>query len=92
VPSTVRWYDSGIDVRTGDVIGYRAEGTIRMSLGNGTDTANPAGSTSGRRAGDAPFKDRPAGALIARIGSASPIFLGADGEVRARAAAGSTSA
>jgi Ca2+-binding EF-hand superfamily protein len=83
VPSTVRWYDSGIDVRTGDVIGYRAEGTIRMSLGNGTDTANPAGSTSGRRAGDAPFKDRPAGALIARIGSASPIFLGADGEVRA---------
>ena len=31
----------------------------------------------------APFTDRVAGALIARIGSASPIFLGADGEVRA---------
>lgn len=30
-------FDSGIDVRAGDAIGYRAEGTIRMSLGNDND-------------------------------------------------------
>ena len=83
VPSTVRWFDSGIDVSAGDVIGYRAEGTIRMSLNSGNDTANPAGSSSGRRAANAPFRDRPAGALIARIGNASPVFLGESGEVRA---------
>jgi Ca2+-binding EF-hand superfamily protein len=83
VPATMRWYDSGIDVRSGDVIAYRAEGTIRMSLGNDNDGANPAGSWSGRRAANAPIKDKPAGALIAKIGNASPIFLGDNGEVRA---------
>jgi Ca2+-binding EF-hand superfamily protein len=83
VPSTVRWYDSGIEVRAGDVIAYRATGTVRMSLGNENDRATPAGSVSGRRAADAPLKDKPAGALIARIGSGAPIFLGENGEVRA---------
>jgi Ca2+-binding EF-hand superfamily protein len=83
VPSTVRWYDSGIDVRAGNVITYQAEGTIRMSLGNDNDGATPAGAWSGRRAGDAPFRDKPAGALIARIGNAAALYLGDRGEVRA---------
>jgi Ca2+-binding EF-hand superfamily protein len=83
VPSTMRWYDSGIDVRAGDTISYRADGTIRMSLGNDNDGASPAGSWSGRRAENAPIKDKPAGALIARIGNGSPVFLGASGELRA---------
>jgi EF hand len=82
VPSTSRWYDSGIEVRSGDVLAYRATGTIRMSLGNENDRATPAGSLSGRRAADAPLKDKPAGALIARVGSGAPIFLGENGEVR----------
>jgi Ca2+-binding EF-hand superfamily protein len=83
VPSTTRWFDSGIDVRAGDVIAYRADGTIRMSLGNENDGASPAGAWSGRRATEAPFRDKPAGALIAKIGNASPIFLGESGEARA---------
>jgi len=82
VPSTVRWYDSGIEVRSGDVISYRATGTIRMSLGNDTDSATPAGSVNGRRAADAPLRDQPAGALIARVGSGAPMLLGENGEVR----------
>jgi len=83
VPSTVRWYDSGLEVRSGDVITYRAAGSIRMSLDNPNDGAGPAGSFNGRRAADAPLKDKPAGALIARIGGGSPLFLGENGEVRA---------
>lgn len=83
VPSTTRWFDSGIDVRAGDVIAYRADGTIRMSLDNENDGASPAGAWSGRRATEAPFRDQPAGALIAKIGNASPIFLGESGEARA---------
>jgi Ca2+-binding EF-hand superfamily protein len=83
VPSTVRWFDSGIDVRAGDTIAYRAEGTIRMSKTNDNDGASPAGAWSGRRASNAPFTDQPAGALIAKIGNASPLFLGESGEVRA---------
>jgi len=65
------------------VISYRAAGTIRMSLNSTNDVAGPAGSVNGRRAADAPFKDKPAGALIARIGGGSPLFLGENGEVRA---------
>jgi hypothetical protein len=70
-------------VRSGEVIAYRAEGTIRMSLTNDNDRATPAGAVSGRRASNAPFTNKPAGALIAKIGNASPLFLGESGEVRA---------
>jgi Ca2+-binding EF-hand superfamily protein len=83
LPSTHRWFDSGIDVQTGDVIQFKAEGNIRMSLGNDNDGATPAGSWSGRRASNAPFPDKPAGALIGRIGNGTPMFLGASGDVSA---------
>ena len=36
---------------------------------------------SGRRADNAPFRDRPAGALIGRIGNGAPVFLGERGQV-----------
>jgi Ca2+-binding EF-hand superfamily protein len=83
VPSTQRWFDTGIDVRAGAVIDYRANGTIRMSQGNENDNANPAGALSGRRADNAPFRDKPAGALIGRIGNGAPIFLGEEGRLNA---------
>ena len=82
VPATERWVDSGIDVRAGDVVQVQAEGNIRMS-GNNTDGANPSGSFSGRHASAAPLPDRPAGALIARIGNSSPVFVGDRGEISA---------
>ena len=52
-----------------------ASGTIQMS-DNAQDTANPAGSTTGRRAPDAPILNQLAGALVARIGDYGPIFVG----------------
>ena len=83
VPPTQRWFDTGIDVRAGETIEFQATGNIRMSTSNDNDGANPAGAWSGRRADNAPFKDRPAGALIGRIGNGSPIFMGEAGRVRA---------
>ncbi len=71
----LRWNDSGVDVRQGDTITLQSDGTIRMST-NGEDMAHPSGSTTGRKANDAPFTTQPAGALLARIGGYGPIFIG----------------
>jgi Ca2+-binding EF-hand superfamily protein len=70
-----RWTDAGLDVRAGDTLTINASGSIQMS-DNAQDTATPAGSTSGRRAPDAPILNQPAGALLARIGDYGPIFVG----------------
>jgi Ca2+-binding EF-hand superfamily protein len=75
VNSQYRWTDTGIDVRAGQNVTLDASGTIVMS-DNGQDTATPAGSTTGRRANDAPITNQPAGALLARIGNYGPIFVG----------------
>jgi len=75
VNSQVRWTDTGLNVRAGDVVTFQASGQIRMSDDQG-DTANPAGSTRGRTAPDAPILGQSAGALIARIGGYSPMFIG----------------
>jgi len=80
LPANQRWFDTGIDVRAGDVIDFRATGTIRMS-NNGNDSANPSGAWTGRHADNAPFRDRPAGALIGRVGSGGPMFMGESGRV-----------
>ena len=50
---------------------------------NGQDTASPAGSTSGRRAPDAPVLNQPAGALLVVIDNYGPIFVGAQRTIRA---------
>ena len=75
VNSQVRWTDTGLNVRAGDIVTFQASGQIRMSDDQG-DTANPAGSTRGRTAPDAPILRQPAGALIAKIDGYSPIFIG----------------
>jgi hypothetical protein len=69
------WTDTGIIVRAGDVLTIDARGTISMGLSS-EDTATPAGSTTGRRADNAPV-NAPAGALIARIGTSTPFLIGA---------------
>ena len=74
VPATDRWTDSGIDVRRGDTIQIDATGTITMS--SNSDSATPSGSN--RKAPEAPLPDQPAGGLLIRVGSAQPIFLGAN--------------
>jgi Ca2+-binding EF-hand superfamily protein len=70
-----RWTDAGIDVRAGDVITFDSSGSIVMS-GNAADTANPGGSTTGRRAPDAPILNQLAGGLVARIGNYGTIWIG----------------
>jgi hypothetical protein len=75
VNSQQRWTDGVIDVRAGDVITFESSGSIVMSS-NAADTAGPAGSTSGRRAPDAPILHQLAGGLVARIGNYGPIWVG----------------
>jgi hypothetical protein len=63
-------------VQAGDRITFDAEGTMELSEG-GADTATPAGARSGRRAPNAPLPNEVAGGVIARIGNAAPLFIGA---------------
>jgi hypothetical protein len=62
-------------VRRGEVVTFSASGEIQMS-DNAADIATPAGSRQGRRAPDAPILNQLAGALLAKVGDFSPIFVG----------------
>jgi hypothetical protein len=75
VNSQTRWTDTGITVRTGDVITFQTTGQVQLS-DNAQDVAQPAGSTSGRTAADAPIAGVLAGALIGRIGNFNPLGIG----------------
>jgi Ca2+-binding EF-hand superfamily protein len=75
VSSQHRWTDSGLNVRAGETVTLDSSGTIQMS-DNAQDTATPAGSSTGRRAPDAPILNQLAGALLARIDDYGPIFVG----------------
>jgi hypothetical protein len=73
-----------VDVREGEVVRIELAGTVQLSA-SAEDTSSPGGAGSGRRAPSAPLPDRPAGGLIARIGNAPPLFVGADSTLRANA-------
>jgi hypothetical protein len=73
VPATQRWTDTGIDIHAGDTITIDAYGTVRLSA-DPNDVADPLGSHLGRRAADAPLRNSPAGALVARIGNATVLI------------------
>jgi hypothetical protein len=75
VNSQQRWTDTGIIVRTGDIITFQSSGQIQMS-DNAQDVASPAGSLQRRMAPDAPVGNVLAGALIAKIGAYSPVAIG----------------
>ena len=75
VDSSVRWTDTGIDVRVGDTLSFDAEGQVTLS-DNRNDVAVASGAQSGRRAVNAPVSNAPAGGLIARIGNGNPVFVG----------------
>ena len=75
VNSQQRWIDTGIIVRSGDIITFQSSGQIQMS-DNAQDLASPAGSLSRRMAPDAPITGVLAGALIAKIGAYSPLAIG----------------
>ena len=75
VNSQQRWTDTGIVVRAGDVVTLDASGNIQMS-DDPKDMASVAGSTTNRRAPDAPVLNQLAGGLIASIDNYGPIFVG----------------
>jgi Ca2+-binding EF-hand superfamily protein len=77
------WTDSGTYVNAGDVVTFRADGTIQMVSG-GDDRATPAGSLSGRRAANSPRPDQPAGALLVRVGNGNVEALGPSNTFTAR--------
>ena len=82
VKAVDRWTRTGVLVREGEVVRLSSAGTVQLS-GSAADTCSPEG--TGRRAPSAPMPDMPAGGLIARIGNAPPIFIGADSAFRANA-------
>ena len=84
VKAAERWANTGVQVRQGDVVTLESQGTVQLSA-NRSDTSSPGGAGSNRRAASAPLPDRPAGGLIARIGNAPPLFVGADSTLRANA-------
>jgi hypothetical protein len=71
-------------VREGEAVRIASAGTVQLSA-DAADTSSPGGAGSGRRAPSAPLPDRPAGALIARIGNGPPLFVGAESSLRANA-------
>ena len=78
------WVDTGIDVRSGDVLSIQASGTATLST-NLSDVAEPGGARTGRKATSAPLPNEPAGALIARVGDGAPMSVGARKSVTANA-------
>ena len=79
-----RWIDTGIDLRDGQQIYFMASGEVRWGPRNRKDGA--AGERNSPVNNLRPIPDRPAAALIGRIGDGHDIFfIGADaGPFRAR--------
>jgi Ca2+-binding EF-hand superfamily protein len=75
VNSQQRWVDTGLEVRSGDIVTFNTTGQIQMS-DNAADVAVPGGATSHRMAPDAPISGVYAGALIGKIGNYPPIAIG----------------
>ncbi|HXW04372.1 MAG TPA: hypothetical protein VD833_04005 [Vicinamibacterales bacterium] len=84
VKATERWTNTGIYVREGQLLRLESTGTVQLS-GDPGDTAGPGGAAADRRAPSAPLASRAAGALIARIGEATPLFVGSGETLRAPA-------
>ncbi len=75
VDARASWVSTGLTVINGEAIGLVTDGTVQLS-DDAADTANPAGSQSGRLAANAPMPQALAGALIGRIGRSAPFAVG----------------
>jgi hypothetical protein len=75
VLSTQRWIDTGLTVQAGEMVSFKATGTIYMTSGS-DDAANPQGSVTGRQAQGAPLPRELAGMLIGRVENAPPFAIG----------------
>src|SRR5262245_10217064 len=84
VDPTRAWTPTGIHVNAGDWIAIDAQGNVQLSA-NRDDVAGPGGLANRRQPVDGPMGNRPAGALIGRIGSSEPFFFGEQGGITALA-------
>ena len=84
VSPKVRWTDTGIYLREGEIVRLQASGIVQLST-DPADNGDPGGVHSGRRAPGAPLASRVAGALIARVGDSAPILVGRNPTLRAPA-------
>ena len=75
VPSNVAWTNTLIKVKRGQWLRFEGSGEIRLSYDR-DDTSPPSGSRSNRQAEKAPFPAIPLGALIGRVNSGKPFFIG----------------
>lgn len=76
MPANQQWHDTGVTVRQGQALTFRASGEITLSS-DGNDKAIPQGSLTGRRAGGSPAPELLAGAVIGRVGNGRPFPIGA---------------
>ena len=83
VDATVRWSDTGVDVRAGQRLYFRASGEVRWGPGRKDGPAGEGGSHSNPAR---PMPNRPGASLIGRVGQGQDLFfIGAeDGEIRVR--------
>jgi hypothetical protein len=84
VSPKVRWTETGVFLREGEVVTLQASGIVQLST-DPADNGDPGGVHSGRRAPNAPLPSRVAGALIARVGDSAPILVGRNPTLRAPA-------
>lgn len=68
-----RWIDTGIDVRSGQPLYFESSGEVRWGPRNRKD--GPAGEQNSPRNELRPIPDRPAAALIGRIGDGQDVFF-----------------
>lgn len=76
VDANVPWVNSGIFVREGDMIAFRANGQIKYGSNEG-QVATPAGDVN-IRSNAYPVAGMPVGALIGRVGNGAPFAIGAN--------------
>ena len=78
VSTAERWTDSGIDVTAGEVVSFSVAGTV--SLGDDRSIGAEGDLDAAAPAPRRPMPDRPAGALIGRIGMSpdDTFFIGAE--------------
>jgi hypothetical protein len=83
VNANEEWTDTGIELRRGQELRFRASGKVRWGPGRND---GPSGEGGNHYNANRPLPDRPAASLIGRLGGPNDIFFigGDDGPVRVR--------
>jgi len=80
IPTNQQWTNTGMDVRRGEVVHFRASGSVVLSQ-NGNDYGSPSGANNGRMAGNSPLPGVTGGMLIGRVGNSRPFVVGSESDV-----------